>query len=58
MCRLVSIKYKEKGKLLEGDDASKHSVEQEVMLLWNNKKVTIFIYHLIFYTIFEMKLLL
>ncbi|KAL0810166.1 hypothetical protein ABMA28_010955, partial [Loxostege sticticalis] len=35
--RLVSTKY-EKTKILEPDDKSKYSVEDEVILLWNNKK--------------------
>nr|XP_037876698.1 inositol 1,4,5-trisphosphate receptor isoform X5 [Bombyx mori] len=35
--RLVSIKYKEKGKMSDPDE-SKCSVEQRVMLFWNNKK--------------------
>ncbi|XP_037294714.1 inositol 1,4,5-trisphosphate receptor isoform X4 [Manduca sexta] len=36
--RLVSIKYEEKGKASAAEDANKHSIEQKVMLLWNNKK--------------------
>ncbi|XP_028170917.1 inositol 1,4,5-trisphosphate receptor-like [Ostrinia furnacalis] len=35
--RLASTKY-EKTKILEPDDKSKYSVEDEVILLWNNKK--------------------